>query len=379
MYLHNESYITYLLFAKVQNSVLFSQSHPTMSKFDEKLYFSRDQIDGLSDEQLHEYSYYPVSVMVVEENFGIPAPVKCWCPESKIEHRNGHESGGPPRKTKMGIRKNSGPKMLNAEDNCMVIRLLATKGCFRRKGFGSVLLAKYLEQCKRQHKRVDYVYAVTRFNPLYFKNREEGNFDYMTSDLSSDMEYFYDDFKPPPSWTDYDRIMDVCKDLVNQDKKRVIIPLRLRNYDGLNKGYARLLQNFHFKHSSPYHDTFTNDQDNGLNLNYDGHVYILKIEKTCSYAGLSTLLQPSSGSKDSEQFYLFVNFSNRVIENLRYVKTDHAYNPGLDDDICFDDVYEHGYFETFNHMWHWTIVKKETLENDESTHITAKACVTMCK
>ena len=69
MYLHNETYRTYLLFAKMEVGK-FLQGH-SESGFDENLYMSRENMKNLSREQQMEMAYFPVSVMVVEENYEI--------------------------------------------------------------------------------------------------------------------------------------------------------------------------------------------------------------------------------------------------------------------------------------------------------------------
>ena len=376
MYLHNETYKTYLLFAKMRNgNLFFDPKNPWItSKFDEKLYFSKDKYSTITSEQSNDENYFPVSVMVVEENFGIPTPDRCWCPDEKKYH-----SGGRIVRKTNRVRTFQQPRKQH-EDNCVIIRLMATKDRFRKKGYGSVLLAKYLEHCKVQHKKVDYVYAITRFNPQYYKEREDGFLPYhMTRDLSEDMEKYYDDYQQPPSWSDYDRVMDVRTDLVPCEDDEDVVYTNLTAYEDMNEGYVAMLTKFGFVCASPYNDCYNNDQDNRLNLNYAGHVMVLKFDLGRNYSGLSKLLKKSSSLNDGGQSYPVVNFSNMAVENLRYIKKYHDYSPDVHDEITFDEMYENGHFETFNHMWHWTIVKKETLMNDASFVNVAKACVMSCK
>ena len=61
-----------------------------------------------------------------------------------------------------------------------------------------------------------------------------------------------------------------------------------------------------------------------------------------------------------------VNMNNNHMENLQYMKTNHAYKPDSIDDLSFDLMFENRYFETYNHTWYWTFVKRETLKQDAS-------------
>ena len=127
---------TYLLFVRMRIDEYFcGGADYAMSTFDEKLYMSRKDINSLNNEQRTDFAYFPVSVMVVDEKYKIVD--KC--------------------------RESTTPKKYVTS---AIIRLLVTKNHLRYKGFGSVMLAKFLEQIKGD---VKYVYTITKMNENIFQ------------------------------------------------------------------------------------------------------------------------------------------------------------------------------------------------------------------
>lgn len=381
MYLHNETYRTYLLFAKMEVGK-FLRGHYE-SGFDENLYMSRENMKNLSTEQQMEMAYFPVSVMVVEENYEITDRHTDVITNTSVRAKR------PTRRTssKGAVQKMSHPTVRSKcipgkTYNNAIIRLLATKDRFQREGYGAALVAKYLDQRKAE---ISNVFAITKMNEKYFSVRDKGWRNHQEDHhLTENMSLFYNDYAAPPGWNNYDRVMSVRSDRESEsdsEEELEDVPsgTKYPPYVGMNEPYVLMLKKFGFSAQCPHNPSFNNDQDNAIKLNYEGHVMVLKIEKTTSYSHFSKLLVTSSNVSTPGLIYPMYNMSNNHMESLRYMKLNHHYEPSENDELTFDEFFKHGYFESYNHMWHWTIVKRETLENDQSLIGIVKATVVNCE
>ena len=398
-YLHNETYKTYLLFAKMDIRTYMVTHH--MNSFDEKLYQTRDVIEGMSINQCKLQAYFPVSVMVVEENFYIdPTNNSNRCDDNSDEHcttsqgtRYAYKSKG--KESRAGSLY--GKSKLNPEeqqvianrsicikdDKCAIIRLIATKRHLHKNGYGSAIVAKYLDYCRNQF---DYVYAITRLNYDLFCLRNTAYHDHNLKPLTSEMDDYYSDYRQPPSWNDYDRVMSLRHDLTLtglSDDESIVDNNPEDDHGATRKSCAKLMSKFGFNSKCPYNDAYTCDDDDSLQLGYRGNVMVLKMDHNKIHSKLASKLHWKVDSNDMRNIktyhdvslFPFVTLSNMHMENLRYIKINAKYNPEADEDMSFDDFYDNGYFETYNHMWHWTIVKRETLEEDKSCYNVAKGAV----
>lgn len=339
-YLHHEDYRTYVLFAKLKLDDYFRDGMDKyMSSFDEELYMTREAMTNLSNDQKNDSAYFPVSVLVVDESRDV-------------------------------IDKSSPMSQSIKYDPCIIIRLIATKHHLQRKGFGSILLAKYLDRVKNDTK---YIYAITQMDRSFFCIRQSVTSGiHNTLPLTENMRKYYDDYSPPPTWSNYSNVYALKHDY-NSDLSDTEEELDGRTtafaYKNPNIPYMNFLEKlaYGFTRMCPHNEAFNNDEDDPFKLGYTGHLMVTSLRKGKRYktSDIGTL-----GMK-----YPLININNNHIENIRYVKTNHEYRPESIDTLTFENFFDFGYFQTYNHMWHWTIVKRETLEYDESITGIAKAAV----
>ena len=388
MYLHNETYRTYVLFAKVQIRKLLGEGQPNhMTGFEEVVYMSRDVLKHLTEEQSKREYYFPVSVMVVEENYEVQEPPPTFVTEASVIALANAKRRGKRQASGKGSKKNQSssssammgnPHKQRKTHNCAIIRLLATTPSLQNKGYGSALVAKYLEQRKTE---VSRVYAITKMNEKYFTLKEHNwrtlfSF-YSENPVSDKIKQFYDDYEQQHGWNDYSKMMELRADTIDDESEpemeRVPHGEKYPEYKDMNEKYAKLLRKFGFKCECPHNSSFNNDQDNAIKLNHEGHVMVLEVQPATSYKNRAKIdKRESQVVLDQCPVY---NLSNNQIESLRYMSTNHNYHPTVNDELTFDDFFENGYFQTYNHMWHWTMVKRESLENDPALIHIVKATV----
>ena len=230
-----------------------------------------------------------------------------------------------------------------------VIKLLETKAGLPSDysdNISEYIFSQVCQECKY----LSHLYAATKLDEHFFVHRDEES---DMKELTVDMRRYYAQ-NDSPSW--------MTKDILNQLAHHYSQPSQEARQgdqqsqkEGTGQRYSnsspltKLYEKFNFTHLCPHNETYTVDEDDSLQLGYEGCVY------TCERSLFKNIIPEYSSTAK------VVCVTNKPMYTLRYLQ-DSVSQLGQDGaPFTLEDAGNEGHFRSFNYLWRWTFTPYQAL------------------